>query len=656
MNPGIQELEDLVRNHKRLQARGQTMNPRIQELAELIRYHSDLYYNQGKPELSDAEFDILLDEMKRLDPNNTCLSEIGANPTYGKKVKHATLMGSLDKAKTWGEVTKWYKEVGQGKKLVVAPKIDGLAIKIFYKNGKMVQVATRGDGMEGQDVTDNAQQMKCIPKYLGCDFTGELRGEVYMRKSVWEKQGDAANPRNAAAGSLLQKDPMVTGQRNLDFYCYDAIFADPSAKLFTTESAKLVTIGGLAGVSVVPFRVFDDDGPFLQAHLVDYENSIRQKLDYEIDGLVISLDDLNSQAEAGWTGKCPKGKIAYKFRPEQKPADIVRVNWFVGRMGKITPVAVITPTKLAGTTVTNVSLHNLANVRDLDLHVGDTVLVEKAGEIIPQVVRVISRTQAFVTQSVVPDTCPACGRVAAPDKDGVNLWCENESCPAQFVRKVMHYLETLNVLGIGEGIVEKLCRSGMVTKLADLYYLDQSNLPQVLGGARIAEKVYLAIMEKNEIELAVFLDALGIDGLGTTTSKMVAKKFKTLDEVFNAAEADFTSLEGIGELTAQKIISGMGAMGETIKGLRAVIEVKSVEVKTGTLTNLSFCLTGAMSKNRSVIEKEIEAAGGEIKSVGRGLGYLVQADPTSTSSKSEKAKKLGVKIISEAELYKMMGK
>jgi len=628
------------------------MNLRIQELAELIRYHSDLYYNQGKPELSDAEFDVLLDEMKRLDPNNACLSEIGANPTFGKKVKHATLMGSLDKAKTWGEVEKWYGEVGQGKKLVVAPKFDGLAIKILYKNGKFFQAATRGDGEMGQDVSANAQQMKSIPKDLHNDFTGELRGEVYMRKSVWEKQGDAANPRNAAAGSLLQKDPMITGQRNLDFYCYDAIFADPSAKLFTTENAKLAFIGSL-GVSVVPAKLFDAADPSLQAHLVEYENSLRQKLDYEIDGMVISLDDLNAQAEVGWTGKCPKGKIAYKFRPEQKQAEIVRVNWFVGRMGRITPVAVITPTKLAGTMVTNVSLHNLANVRALELHVGDTVLVEKAGEIIPQVVRVISRTQATSPQSVVPDTCPACGRGVMQDA-GVNLFCGNESCPAQFVRKVMHYLETLNVLGIGEGIVEKLCRSGMVTKLADLYYLDQSKLPQVLGGARIAEKVYLAIMEKNEIELAVFLDALGIDGLGTTTSKLIAKKFKTLDEVFNAAEADLTSLEGIGLLTAQKIILGLVEMSETIKGLRAVIEVKSVEVKTGGLSGKSFCLTGAMSKNRAVIEKEIEAAGGEIKSCGRGLGFLVQADPTSTSSKSEKARKMGVKIISEAELYKMM--
>jgi DNA ligase (NAD+) len=323
-------------------------------------------------------------------------------------------------------------------------------------------------------------------------------------------------------------------------------------------------------------------------------------------------------------------------------------------MGKITPVAVITPTKLAGTMVTNVSLHNLANVRALDIHFCDTVLVEKCGDVIPGLVRVISRTPNLSPQSVVPDACPACGGKVAPDKEGVNLWCENENCPARFVRKVMHYLETLNVLGIGEGIVEKLCRSGMVTKLADLYYLDQNKLPQVLGGARIAEKVYLAIMEKNEIELAVFLDALGIDGLGTTTSKLIAKKFKTLDEVFGAAEFEFVSLEGIGLLTAQKIISGMVAMSKTIRELLEVIEVKDVEVKTGTLTGKSFCLTGAMSKNRAVIEKEIEAAGGEIKSCGRGLTYLCQADPTSTSNKSEKAKKLGIPIISEAEMYKMM--
>jgi DNA ligase (NAD+) len=220
----------------------------------------------------------------------------------------------------------------------------------------------------------------------------------------------------------------------------------------------------------------------------------------------------------------------------------------------------------------------------------------------------------------------------------------------------MHYLECLNVLGIGEGIAEKLCQAGMVKKLADLYYLDQTKLVPVLGGARIAEKTYLAVMEKNEIELAAFLDALGIDGLGTTTGKQFAKHFKTLDAVRAATTDEFTALEGIGLATAQKIVEGLALMRLEINELLKAIEVKEVVVRTGALSGMSFCLTGAMSRLRSAIEKDIEAAGGEIKSCGRGLGFLVQADANSTSSKSEKAKRMGVKIISEVELNKMMGK
>jgi DNA ligase (NAD+) len=632
------------------------MNPRIQELAELVRYHADLYYNQGKPELSDAEFDALLDEMKKLDPENACLAEIGANPTYGKKVKHATLMGSLDKAKTWAEVQKWYGEVGQGKRLIGAPKIDGLAVKLVYSKGKLVQAATRGDGMEGQDVTANANYMKSIPKDLGNDFSGELRGEVYMKKSVWEKLGEGANPRNAAAGALMQKDAKVTGERNLDFYCYDAIFADPSKKMFGTESAKLAFITSLTGIMAVPFETYGIMAPVLQATLVEWENTKRQRLDYEIDGYVLSIDDLAIQDEAGWSGKCPKGKVAFKFKPEQMPAEIVRVEWFVGRLGKITPVAVITPTRLAGTTVENVTLHNLANVKALDLHLGDKVLVEKCGDVIPGLVRVLEKTKATSPEDVVPDRCPTCKGPVVVDKQGVNLWCENPACPAKRIRQVLHYLESLNILGIGEGIAEKLCQSGMVTKLADLYFLDQTKLVPVLGGARIAEKTYLAVMEKNEIELAAFLDALGIDGLGTTTGKQFAKHFKTLDAVRAATTDEFTALEGIGLATAQKIVEGLALMRLEINELLKAIEVKEVVVRTGALSGMSFCLTGAMSRLRSAIEKDIEAAGGEIKSCGRGLGFLVQADANSTSSKSEKAKRMGVKIISEVELNKMMGK
>jgi DNA ligase (NAD+) len=418
------------------------------------------------------------------------------------------------------------------------------------------------------------------------------------------------------------------------------------------------TIIGVA--NVIGWQVFDDaamESPnTVAAYLFDWENNVRAKLDYEIDGMVFAANSLADQDQAGWSGKCPKGKMAFKFKPEQKPAEIVRVDWFVGRLGKVTPVAVITPTRLAGTTVTNVTLHNLANVRALDIHIGDKVLVEKAGDIIPQIVRVLEPTQSTHPEDVVPRECPVCKGQVKPDDRNVSLWCQNEDCPAKLVRKVLHYLDCLKVLGIGEGIVQKLCLSGMVKTLSDLYYLDQSALVGLLGGQRSAEKVYLAIMEKNEIDLAVFLDALGIDGLGTSTSKQMAKQFKTLDACLSQNQTSLMGMEGIGSTTATKILTGLDKMSPVIAALRAAIDIKEVETKMGPLVGMSFCLTGEMSRVRSVIEKEIEAAGGEIKSCGRGLGFLVQADPASTSSKSDKAKKLGIKIISEDELYKMMGK
>jgi DNA ligase (NAD+) len=629
------------------------MSTRIQELAEQIRYHSDLYYNQSKPELSDAEFDALIEELRGLDPENPVLSEIGANTTFGKKVKHASVMGSLDKVNSHPTLQKWYGDYA-GQKLTLTPKIDGCACKLIFEDGKLVQAATRGDGMEGQDVTANVNVIASIPKTLSVAFSGELRGEIYMKRSVWEKMGSSSNPRNVATGSLLQKDPTVTAERNLSFFAYDIIFKDPRKVTFMTEEAKLNFMASLTGIDVVPRFVFDGISADLLAALFDWENNKRAKLDYEIDGMVLSVNELEKQEEAGWSGKCPRAKVAYKFKPEQKIAEVVRVEWFVGRIGKVTPVAVITPTRLGGTTVTNVTLHNHGNVKALDLGIGDKVLVEKAGDIIPQIVRVVEHSLATNPQQVVPAVCPVCGE--ALNVEGVHLMCNNAACPAQFARNVLHFIECIGVLGIGPGIVDKLCNAGMVKNLADLYYLDQNALAQLLGGTRAAEKVYMAIMEKGELDLAVFLDGLGIDGLGTSTSKSVAKQFKTLQAVRAAGIGDFLHIEGIGATTTQKIVDGLKDMSPTIDRLTKCVEVKEVADLKGNLTGMSFCLTGALSKQRNLVEKDIEAAGGECKSsVGRGLTYLVQSDASSTSSKSEKAKKLGTQVIDEATLYAMIG-
>lgn len=640
---------------------------RIVELESLVRYHANLYYNESKPEITDAEYDALVDELKTLDPENPVIAEVGASPSYGKKVKHPTVMGSLDKETTFSAVTEWHKRyAGTSSKVCVMPKIDGTSLRLRYVDGKLVEAASRGDGYVGQDIIDNVKSMKSVPKYEA-GLTAEVRLEVYMKKSVFERlsnSGDRAfaNPRNAASGSLMAKDPAITASRELDVFVHNVM---PDGMVFETESDKRAwMVVNMPSFQLVDMQVID---------IKDFESTalswevLRPGLDYQIDGLVLSLDSIADQDEAGWNGKRPRGKLAYKFKPEQKTAKVLGIDWQVGRTGRLTPMARIEPTLVDGSKISNITLHNWAARMDLDIATGDTVLIEKAGDIIPQVVRVIDREHRPVVQSSspkarsYPDVCPSCGEKVELDENEVNLWCKNPMCPAQLERRVLHYIKTLEIMGVGSGIISGLCRAGYVKDIPDLYYLTSSQLKAVTGGDRAAEKVKEAILEKNEVPLAMFLDSLGIDGLGTTTSKDLAKKYKkfqwfrgTVPSGVLRAE-DFMTIPGIGETTAQKILNGLQLMWPMVEKLTKVIEIKDVVEATGNLKGMSFCLTGAMSKPRKEIEKAIEAAGGEIKSsVGKGLGFLVQADASSTSSKTEKAKKCGTKVISEDELWSMM--
>lgn len=655
---------------------------RVQSLAELIRYHADLYYNVGKPEVSDAEFDQLVVELGELvgwlrtfDPENSAISvgeaalnEVGSVPSYGKKVTHGSTMGSLEKETSFAGVKGWAGKYSGSTTVAVTPKIDGLAIRLNYRFGKLEEAATRGTGQVGQDIIDNIRAMASIPKVLPAPITVEVRGEVYMKKSVHAElaktERSFANPRNAASGSLLNKDPNITARRKLDFLAYDAILpvADPASQLFATEQDKRTWMTtNLSGIDLVEMQIIDLQ--HFDALAVEWEAK-RPGLDYQIDGLVVALNSLQEQEEAGWNGThAPRGKIAYKFRPEQKTARVTAIDWQVGRTGRLCPMARIEPTLLDGSTISNITLHNAANVSQMDIAVGDEVLIEKAGDIIPQVVRVVGRNDRKVVHSSDPDAsiypskCPSCGEPVVYDDKSVNLWCHSATCPAKLEERVLHYVKTLDILGVGAGIVSGLCRAGFVKDIPDLYYLTQEQVIEVTGGVRAAEKVITAILEKNQIPLAMFLDALGIDGLGTTTSKDVAKKLKKLSHVMALRNpVILTAIEGIGDLTAKKIVVGLETMGSTVEQLVRCIDVLDVQDATGPLVGKSFCLTGAMSKPRKDIEKAIEAAGGEVRSsVGKGLTYLVQADASSTSSKSEKAKKLGTLILGEVELREMMG-
>ena len=632
-----------------------TLMKRVEELENLVRYHADLYYNQNKPELTDAEYDALVDELRTLDPANVVLTEVGSTPSYGRKVAHSEPMGSLEKETTYDGVTVWQNQHSYPQsKIAVTPKIDGASLRLNYKDGKLIEAASRGNGTIGQDVTDNIRAIASIPKYIP-GFTGEVRGEIYMKKSVFEKLQEngekvLANPRNAASGSLMAKDPAVTAKRNLDLLVYDV----RGVSSFGTESEKRAWMAiQLPGFELVEMQVCS----ISEFHSVALSWEVRRpNLDYEIDGLVVALDSISEQEEAGFNGLNPKGKVAYKFKPEQKTAKVLYIDWQVGRTGRLTPMARIEPTLVAGSTISNITLHNAANIRSMNVSMSDEVLIEKAGDIIPQVVRVVNK--GSTSKNVFPQACPACG--GAVEDDGTNMWCKNSMCPAQLERRILHYIKTLEVMGVGSGIVTGLCRAGYVKDTPDLYSVTLDQVRAVTGGETAAMNVTNAILSKNEIPLAVFLDSLGIDGLGTSTSKDVAKKFKTLKAVMDLSDAPggtvkLTSMEGIGVTTAEKIIQGLRAMGSTVDKLSKIIEIMDVVEASGNLNGKSFCLTGAMSKPRKDIEKAIEAAGGEVRSsVGRGLTYLVQADAGSTSSKSEKAKKLGTVILGEAELWEMM--
>ncbi len=628
---------------------------RIKELEGQIRYHADLYYNQAKPEITDAEYDALVDELRNLEPDNAVLLEVGSTPSYGRKVTHSSPMGSLDKETDSEGVKEWYKKYSRkGNKVAVTPKIDGLSIRINYENGKLVEGATRGNGIVGQDVTDNVKMIASVPKKIS-GFTGEIRAEIYMKRSVLEQlrnngERKLANPRNAAAGSLMNKDPQETAKRSLDMLVFDV----KSNKPFATESDKRAwMVINLPGVELVEMQVCTIE----EFHSIALSWEVRRpSLDFEIDGLVVALDSIDDQEEAGFNGNNPRGKVAYKFKPEQKTAKVIGIDWQVGRTGRLCPMCRIEPTLLAGSTISNITLHNAMNVVSLAIAVGDEVLIEKAGDIIPQVVRVTKQGKNHIPTSF-PLECPSCGADTDLDDKEVNLWCKGSACPAQLERRVLHYIKTLEVMGVGSGTIQGLCREGYVKDIPDLYTVTFDQIKAVTGGDGSATNVMNAILSKNEIPLDVFLDSLGIDGLGTTTSKLVAKKFKGLDKVmFCQNSRVLTDIEGIGELTAQKIIKGLQGMANMVEKLSKVIDILDVKEVTGSLKGSSFCLTGAMSKPRKEIEKAIEAAGGEVRSsVGKGLTYLVMADSSSTSSKAEKARSLGTQCLSEIDLWKMMG-
>jgi len=627
------------------------MKETISDLANKIRYHNERYFTDNEPEISDVEFDELVNEMKEREPEHEVLSEIGATPTYGKKVKHTSVMGSLDKTNDADKLREWYKKYGA--EIVAGPKVDGLAVRLVYEKGKLVLAATRGDGETGQDVTDNVRVVDGIPNELSKKIDIEFRGEVYMKKSVWKKSQENggrkfANPRNAASGSLCQKDPAKTAERELSFYCLD-IASGVSTK---TELGKSRFVKEhIPEIEYVSLEAVDSST--IENFIEQWENLIRPSLDYDIDGLVFNINNRSQQEDAGWHGRCPKGKMAFKFKAEQKEATIVDVKWQVGRTGKITPVATIGPIQLMGGTITRVSLHNVDYVRNLGLGIGSTAIIERCGDIIPQIVKMTSKT----TTLHIPDECPSCNSPTEMDSRNVALWCHNPFCKEKVEDKLLHYVKVLGIKGIGPSTIQGLHRAQCISRLSDLYFVKRQDAIDICGGKRSGEKFLELILGMDEIPLHKFLTSLGIHGLGKTVGKLLANKYKTLPNVLGLATVSgIKEIEGIGGTISESVVEGLREMRPEIDRLTECVDVMDVVAPNGPLVGKSFCITGTLSKNRKIIQQEIEDAGGEVKSgVGRGLDYLVKND-SSQSSKTQKAARYGTQVITEDMLAGLMGR
>lgn len=614
---------------------------RIKELETKIFKARDDYYN-GQPTVSDKVFDAWVDELRLLDSTNKAVTAVGAPvvPSEWKKAKHQIPMGSLDKVNTPAELSKWADDMAGKEKLFVTEKLDGLSIELVYEDGILRQAITRGDGETGEDVTVNVVKMGGVKPHLKHKFNGSLRGEIIMKKSIHKKHfADKANPRNAASGTCKRLDGQ--GVEHLDIIFYQ-VLGDVD---FKTESKQFVWLDD-CGLNTPNFWTFHN-AIEVNDHWRAYQDTEREKLDYDIDGLVVRVNDLEKQIALGDKDMRPKGAIAFKFDNESRESVIRAITWQVGNSGRLTPVATVDPVQLVGATVTRASIYNLSYIEELVLDVGATVLVARANDVIPRIENLIKGTGKIAQ---APTHCPECG--GSLKMDGENLMCTNsEGCRAQIIGRIKNWIKELNLLEWGDTLVEKLVESKKVKDVSDLYLLkvdDIANLDRL--GEKTAKKCLDILWANKEVSLEVFLGALSIPMIGQSTIKAIMNAGCDTLEKFGQLDAvNFEQVPGVGPVKAELLADGLKNNQKLIlKILDNGVSIKDKII--GALTGKSICFTGAMKNKRPVLEKMASDAGADVKSsVGKGLTYLVIADPNSTSSKAQAARKLGTTLISEED-------
>ncbi len=654
----------------------QNIKEKIENLRATLRYHSDRYYNDDAPEIEDYEYDMMMRELKGLeekypefDSADSPTKRVGGKADNSfASVEHTVRMESLQDAFSKEEIFDFDRRVKENVSdvhYVVEPKIDGLSVSLEYVNGEFFRGSTRGDGNVGEDVSGNLRVIHNIPLKLNHALPYiEVRGEVYMPKKSFDRLVDRQlindekpfkNPRNAAAGSLRQKDSEVAATRGLDIFVFN--IQQIEGKELTSHKESLDYLKEL-GFNTIPYyeRVDDIETAFEKVLQIGEK---RGELEFDIDGAVIKVDDFSEREQLGSTAKFPKWAVAFKYPPEEKQTEILDIEITVGRTGKLTPTAVLSPVHLAGTTVSRATLHNQDFINEKGVNIGDIVTVRKAGDIIPEVLCVNEKKSNG--SFVYPKRCPSCNEKVVREEGESDIRCINPECPAQLLRNLIHYCsrDAMDIEGLGPSIIETFVNEGMIKTVTDIYRLDKEKIASLDGFQQTsANNIIESVENSKNNDLSKLIFALGIRHIGAKAAKLLSDEFKNIDNLMNASLEAISDIDGFGDIMAKSAFDFF--QSESARELIADLKSFGVNTESKTVINdnrfegMTFVLTGTLpTYKRSEASKIIESFGGKTSSsVSKKTSYVLSGE--SSGSKLDKANQLGIPVIDENEFNEMI--
>ncbi len=646
----------------------------IAALRKEINYHSDLYYNQDAPEISDYDFDMLMKKLKALEAKFPMLITV-SSPTQRvggeaksnlDKVEHMVPMQSLNDVFSYSEVedfvTKITEEYGENTEFVVETKIDGLSVSLEYENGVLKKGSTRGNGLIGEEITKNLLMLEDIKEKLTTDDTIEVRGEVYLSRENFEKLNEElekenkplmANSRNAAAGTLRQLNPEIVKERGLNIFVFNV---QKSERKFVKHSETIEYLRNI-GVSTIAYSKVAVGVKEVLEHIEEI-GSMRDTLPYDIDGAVVKINDLSLRETLGTTTKVPKWAVAYKYPPEEKETVVKDITIQVGRTGQVTPLAQVTPVRVAGSLISKCTLHNFDYIKEKDIRVGDTVKIKKAGDVIPEIASVVlSKRKVDSVEYIPPVNCPICGEVLEKEQGQVALRCTNGECEALKYRSITHFAsrDAMNIEGMGDAVVEQLIDEGLLNDISDIYYLKYEDIKGLENFAhRSAMNLINAIEKSKSNPLDMLIFGLGIRHIGRKAAEVLAKNIDSIHDLEHMIVEDLTNIDDIGEKMAEsvieffskaktmEIIERLEAAGVNTKGIK---EEKISEILHG----MTIAITGSFEEiSRNDLSKIIELNGGKTSStVSKKTSFVIAGE--NAGSKLDKAKTLGVQVLTYNE-------